>query len=90
MPTVTEISQITFQNGGALTTTFTPAPSCATVSSNVVFGLTSRPTQIWYQSDCTFTPYTGCLPFYGERTLRVYYLFGLTGSIKAALRGSEA
>jgi len=67
MPTVTEISQITFQNGGALTTTFTPAPSCATVSSNVVFGLTSRPTQIWYQSDCTFTPYTGCLPFYGER-----------------------
>jgi hypothetical protein len=64
MPTATLVSQATLTNLGPLTTTFTQAASCATVASNVVYGFREHPEAIAYSSDCTFTPYTDCLPSY--------------------------
>ena len=64
MPSTSVVSQVLLENFGALTTTFTQAPSCATVASNVMLAMKSDHAAFPYIADCTYTHYTDCLPSY--------------------------
>ncbi|KFA50651.1 hypothetical protein S40293_04894 [Stachybotrys chartarum IBT 40293] len=67
---VSSLSQLSFINLGALTTTYTPPPACATEVARVAIARTSLPHDIAWFEDCdgpSFGTFGSCLPYGADR-----------------------